>query len=361
MKNIDSKKILVPILAVVAGFIVGGILMLIFGYNPFYGYEDLFGGAFGNARAIGETVQTMGPLILTALAFSVSMKAGLFNIGMSGQALAGWMSSIWFALAFPDLPRIIMIPAVIIVGMIFGAFMGLIPGWLRAFFGTSEVIVTIMLNYVLLYFTQYLMTIMPKHFLQAQSTDQTNQIGQNATFRVHWLSNLTNFSTLNIGIFMALIALIIMAIIFSKTTLGFEIKSVGLNPNAAEYAGISAKRTIIMSMVVAGALAGLGGVVYGIGFMQNFVNQSASLDIGFNGMAVALLGENNPIGILFAALLFSLLQTGAGNMSNIDGIPPQIVQVITAIIIFFIAIKFVIEKIIPNLKARKAKMEGEQA
>ncbi len=349
---------LVPVIAVVAGFLLGAIVMLIFGYNPIWGYEDLFIGAFGNARAVGETIQTMGPLILEALAFAVAMKAGLFNIGMSGQALAGWIFSMWFALSNPDIPRLIMIPLVVIIGMLFGAIMGAIPGILRAILGTSEVITTIMLNYVILFFSTYMIHDMFSHkILMNNTTDQTNPVGANASFRADWLSNLTNQSTLNIGIFIALIALVVMAIIFSKTTLGFEIKSVGLNPYASEYAGISAKRTIVMSMVVAGALAGLGGVVYGFGYMQNFVTQSASLDIGFNGMAVALLGENSPVGILFASLLFSLLQTGAGNMSNVDNIPPQIVQVVTAAIIFFIAIKFVIEKVLPTVKEKKAKGE----
>lgn len=350
-----TKTILVPIIAVLAGFVLGAIIMLIFGFNPIWGYEDLFISALGNSRAIGETIQTAGPLILEALAFSIAMKAGLFNIGMSGQALSGWLFSMWFALSFPDIPRLIMIPLVIIIGMIFGAIMGFIPGVLRALLGTSEVITTIMLNYIILYFSTFVVhNVMAKKIIMATSVDQTNPVGSNATFRAQWLSNLTNSSTLNIGIFIALIALVVMAVIFSKTTLGYEINAVGLNLDASEYAGISSKRTIILSMVVAGALAGLGGVVYGFGYMQNFVVQTGSLDIGFNGMAVALLGGNNPIGILFAGLLFSILQTGAPGMMT-DSIPPQIIQVVTAAIIFFIAIKFVIEVILP-----KSKNKGEQ-
>lgn len=234
--------------------------------------------------------------------------------------------------------------------------MGAIPGILRAFLGTSEVITTIMLNYVILFMSTFLIhDVFSSKIMMPNSTDQTKLISANASFRTGWLSDLTNNSTLNIGLFIALIVLVIMAIVLSKTTLGFEIKSVGLNPEASEYAGISAKRTIIMSMLVAGALSGLGGVVYGFGYMQNFVTQSATLDIGFNGMAVALLGETNPVGILFAAFLFSMLQTGSGNMSNIDNIPPQIVQIVTATIIFFIAVKYIIEKVLPNIKKKGEK------
>ncbi|GAB2025786.1 ABC transporter permease [Lactovum odontotermitis] len=358
--NPKVKKILVPIIAVLAGFILGAIIMLVSGYNPLIGYTELFYAAFGDARSIGETISTAGPLILTALSFAVSMKVGLFNIGMSGQALAGWVASIWFALSFPDMPRIILIPMILIVGIIGGLVMGLIPGILKALLGTSEVIVTIMMNYVILFGSTFMLkNVFSKKIIQAAATDNTRLVGPNATFRLAWLSRLTDDSTLNIGIFIAVIALIIMAILFARTTLGFEIKAVGLNPSAAEYAGISAKRTIISSMMIAGALSGLGGVVYGIGTMQYFAMQHASMSIGFDGMAVALLGQNSPLGILFAALLFAVLQVGKTGMT-IANIPQEIVSIVTASIIFFIAIRFVIETILPKAREHRDKMMDEE-
>ena len=159
MKNLSIRKGLVPVIAVVAGFLLGAIIMLVFGYNPLWGYEDLLTQAFGNSKSIGEIFRSMGPLTLTALSFAVAMKAGMINIGMSGQALAGWISSVWFALSFPDLPRAIMIPLVIIIGAAWGAMMAAIPGFLKAFLGTSEVIVTIMMNYIILLVTTYLVQI----------------------------------------------------------------------------------------------------------------------------------------------------------------------------------------------------------
>ncbi|MDR2976910.1 MAG: ABC transporter permease [Streptococcaceae bacterium] len=354
--NPKVKKILVPIIAVIAGFLLGALIMLVSGYNPLIGYTEMFYAAFGNARSIGETISTAGPLILTALSFAVSMKAGLFNIGMSGQALAGWVSAIWVALSFPDLPRFLLIPMILIVGMIGGLIMGVIPGILKAMLGTSEVIVTIMMNYVILFGSTFLLkNVFSKKIIQAAATDNTKLVGPNATFRISWLSNLTDNSTLNIGIFIAIIALIVMAIIFARTTLGFEIKAVGLNPEASEYAGISAKHTVICSMMIAGALSGLGGVVYGIGTMQYFAMQHASMSIGFDGMAVALLGQNSPIGILFAALLFAVLQVGKTGMT-IANIPQEIVSIVTASIIFFIAIKFVIETILPKAREHRDKV-----
>lgn len=270
MKNLSIRKGLVPVIAVVAGFLLGAIIMLVFGYNPLWGYEDLLTQAFGNSKSIGEIFRSMGPLTLTALSFAVAMKAGMINIGMSGQALAGWISSVWFALSFPDLPRAIMIPLVIIIGAAWGAMMAAIPGFLKAFLGTSEVIVTIMMNYIILLVTTYLVHYGFAKKLMA-SKDSTIQVGANATFRNSFLTSITNNSRLNIGIFIAIIAIIIVAIIFKRTTLGFEIRAVGLNPNASESAGISSKRTIIVSMLMAGGLAGLGGVVEGLGTLNERV------------------------------------------------------------------------------------------
>ncbi|OFI46024.1 ABC transporter permease [Floricoccus penangensis] len=353
MKSLDLKKILVPVLAVLFGFAFGAIIMLIFGYNPIWGYEDLLNSAFGSTRSIGEVFRTMGPLILTALSFAVASQAGLFNIGMSGQALCGWVASIWFALSFPDIPRLFMIPLLVIVGMIAGALSAAIPGILKAYLGTSEVIVTIMLNYVYLFISTYLIHYIFKPKILAEK-DSTIQVSKNATFRTSWLSSLTNNSRLNIGIFIAIIAIIVIYILITKTTLGFEIRSVGLNPYASEYAGMSSKRIVVSSMLIAGALSGLGGAVEGLGTFQNFFVQPTSLSIGFDGMAVALLGQNSPLGILFSSFLFSILKVGAPGM-NKTGIPPEIVSVVIASIIFFVGIKYVIEKIVPDFKKKGGK------
>ena len=364
MKNFNLKKTLVPLIAILFGFILGAIIMLIFGYNPIWGYEDLLTAAFGTTKSVGEIFRSMGPLILTALSFAVANRAGLFNIGMSGQALAGWLAAAWFALTNPDLPRLVMIPAVIIIGMLAGAIIALIPGVLKALFGTSEVIVTIMMNYIVLFTTTHIVhnvwskiKVGGKTFMQ--SKDSTVSVGKNATFRTDFLTHLTDNSRINIGIFIAVIALIIISILLSRTTLGFEIRAVGLNPEASEYAGISAKNTIITSMAIAGALAGLGGVIEGMGTFQNFFVQTTNLQIGFDGMAVALLGQSSPIGIFFASFLFSTLKVGAPGMTN-TGIPAEIISVVIATIIFFVGIKFVIDKFLPEFQFKKKVIKGDK-
>ena len=344
----------VPLISVFLGLALGAIVMRIFGYDALWGYEALFTSAFGSARSIGEIFRAMGPLILIALGFSVASRAGFFNVGLPGQALAGWVFAGWFALSFPDMPRPLMILATVIIGVVAGGLVGAIPGFLRAYFGTSEVIVTIMVNYIVLYVTN---AVIHNGFSESimQSTDSTIKVGANATYQAEWMSALTNNSRMNIGILFAFIAVAIIWFMMNKTTLGFEIRSVGLNPYASEYAGMSSKRTIILSMIISGMLAGLGGVVEGLGTFENVYIQASSLSVGFDGMAVSLLAANSPIGIIFAAFLFAVLSVGAPGM-NIATIPAELVKVVMASIIFFVGAHYIIETFIkPRKKAKGGK------
>ncbi|RGW15343.1 ABC transporter permease [Enterococcus asini] len=352
------RNLLVPVIAVLLGFLIGGIVMAAFGYNPIEGYSQMFKTAFLNPqthqinpRNIGEIFVTAAPLIFTALGFSVANSAGFFNIGLSGQALCGWVASIWLALSLPDVPKGLLVPVVLLAGALAGALAAAVPGVLRALFGTSEVIVTIMMNYIILYGANHIVThVMSKDLIS--NTGKTKLVGQNATLQTEFLRNLTQGSRLNIGIFLALIFLVLTWFLMKKTTLGFEIRSVGLNPDASEYAGMSSKRTIIFSMVISGFLAGLGGVIYGLGTFQYYFSQGSSLSIGFDGMAVSLLGSGSSIGILLSALLFSVLKLGGAGMQMIN-IPSELVDVDIAIIIFFVGISFVIRFVLAKFFGNK--------
>lgn len=348
------RNLLVPIIAVLLGFILGGLIMAAFGYSPIDGYQQMFRTVFVNgqsgglnARNIGEIFVTAGPLIFTALGFAVANSAGFFNIGLSGQALAGWVASIWVALSMPDAPRFIVLPVAILAGAACGAIAAAIPGILRAFFGTSEVIVTIMMNYILLYTGNHIVNnVISESLITTKGV--TKMVGDNASLQTSFLANMTNNSRLNIGIFLALIFLVLVWFMMKKTTLGYEIRAVGLNPTASEYAGMSSKRTIIISMIISGTLAGLGGVVQGLGTFENFFVQGSSLSIGFDGMAVSLLGNGSSIGILLSALLFSILKLGGQGM-QFAGIPSELVDVDIAIIIFFVAISYVIRFVLAKV------------
>lgn len=349
--NKQTQQIAVPLISVLLGIILGALIMTIFGYDALWGYEELFRTAFGSIKNIGEIFRTMAPLILIALGFAVASRAGFFNVGLPGQALAGWIAAVWFALANPEMPRIFMIPGTVIVAALAGGVVGLIPGVLRAFLGTSEVIVTIMMNYIVLFAGNELIRSFPEKMMV--DSEASIKVFPNASYRMEWLTELTGRSRVNLGIFIALIAVALIWFILKKTTLGFEIRSVGLNPSASEYAGMSAKRTIILSMVISGALCGIGGAVEGIGTFQNIYVQAGSLAVGFNGMAVALLASNSPIGIIFAAFLLGILQTGAPGMTTAS-IPPELVNIVTASIIFFVSAHYIIDK---HIKPR-AKVKG---
>ena len=289
----------VPLIAILLGMLVGAVLMLIFGYDPFWAYYDLFSTAFGSLKNIGEILRAMSPLILIALGFSVASKAGLFNIGLPGQALAGWTSAVWFALAFPELPKVVSIVCTVIIGLVAGGITGAVPGILRAYLGTSEVIVTIMMNYIILYVAN---NIVRFGFTadMLRSSEASNRVSASASYQTDFLSSLTDGSRFNIGFFL-----------------------------------------------------GIVGTVEGLGTFQNAFVQNSSLAIGWNGMAVSLLAANSPIGIPFAALLYGVLSVGKTGMI---GVPSEIIDVVSALIIFFVGANYIIKYWIrPRHKSVKAK------
>lgn len=358
-RNAKIRNILVPVLSVILGLVIGAIIMAAFGFNPVIGYQSMLNASLGNLRSIGETLRQATPLIFTALGFSIANSAGFFNIGLSGQALCGWLASVSLALVFPDLPKIILLPLCIIAGALAGALAAAVPGVLRAYFGTSEVIVTIMMNYIVLYLSTFILQgVMPESF--RSSLDSSNRITENASLSMDSLSRFFGGSRVNAGLFLALFGLVVVWFIMKKTTLGYEIRAVGLNPNASEYAGMSSKRTIILSMVLSGTFAGLGGVVEGLGTYQNFFVQTESLSIGFDGLAVSLLGAGSSIGILLAALLFSVLQIGGLGMQTGAGVPFEIVNVVIALIIFFVAISYIMRVLLAKIMPDKRKEEVVQ-
>ena len=315
--------------------------MLVWSYNPFQAYASMFSSALGNMNGIGETIREATPLIFTAIGFAIASTAGFFNIGLPGQAQAGWLSSIWVVLANPNMPKVFLLPLAVITGIIAGALVAGVAGWLRAQFGTNEVITTIMINYIVLYSCQYLMQQVMSAKLRID-TDTTKTITANGSLKIDWLSSMFGDSRINAGIFIALVAVFLYWYLMKKTTTGFEIRSVGTNAAASRYAGMSAKKNIMLSMLLSGGFAGLGGVVQGLGTYQNYFTQTTSLDIGWDGLSVALLGGGTAVGILLASLLFSILKIGGLGMQTIAGIPYEIVSIVIAAIIFFVAIQYVI-------------------
>ena len=350
----QKNSLSIALFSVLFGLIIGAVIMLVFGYNPIAGYMALLGSAFGSMQDVGGVLTQMTPLILTALGFTVAQTAGFFNIGLSGQALAGWVGAIWYSLSFPNMPAYLMIPSALIIGAGLGALAGAIPGWLRAQFGASEVIVTIMMNYILLFLgNNILQNTMSKGI--KESAETTKQVGANASLQMKWLTDLTQGSSISAGIFISLMMIVVVWFIMTKTTLGFEIRAVGLNPDAAKYAGMSAKRNAVVAMAISGGLAGLAGTIEGLGNYLNFFTQNGSPSIGFDGMAVALLGGGSYLGILGAAVILSVLKIGGLGMPMSSGVPFELVDIVTASIIFFVGASYLIKLMQARIKAMDEK------
>ncbi|GKV55531.1 putative ABC transporter permease protein YufP [Sporosarcina sp. NCCP-2222] len=339
-------NILVPVISIILGLIVGAIVMLVSGYDPVAGYIALWNGIFGDAYAIGETIRQISPYILAGLAVAFAFRTGLFNIGVEGQLMVGWFAAAYVGSAF-ELPMIIHLPLSLLAAAVAGALWGLIPGILKATLRVHEVIVTIMMNYIALHTVNAL--------IKAVSGGgyKTEKIQPTASLRSDFLSQLTDFSTLHYGIFVALAMVIVTWFILEKTKTGYELKSVGFNDHASQYAGMNVNKNIILAMVISGAFAGLGGAMEALGTFGNMTNRGGFTGIGFDGIAVALLGANSPLGVIFGASLFGSLKYGANNMPNAANIPLEIVSIVIALIIFFVASGYIIRVGLQRLAKKK--------
>ena len=335
--------------ATILGLLAGGILMLVIGKNPLAGYLYIFKGGLMNLERMGNTLATATALILTGLSVAFAFKTGLFNIGAAGQMLAGGLCAIAVGLTLP-LPKAILVPVVVLAAIFGGALWGVIPGLLKAKFNVHEVVSTIMLNWTAYWIVYY---VIPAYFKANQETESAH-LPFAAQLRVTWLSDFFGSEYVSLGIFIAIGAVFLIKFILDRTTLGYELKAVGYNRYAAEYAGVKVNRDIILSMMIAGALAGLAGAVYYAGYTTNMEIGRLPAQ-GFDGIAVALLGANSPLGVLVSAIFFGVLHSGKGFMNAMTGIPPQISDTIIAIIIYFTATSLFIERMYKRYKSKKNK------
>lgn len=337
-------NILVPVISVFIGLLAGAVIMLLYGYNPITGFMALWNGAFGDVYFLGETVRQITPYILTGLAVAFAFRAGLFNIGAEGQVIVGWLAAVWIGTSF-ELPAFIHLPLALLAAGLAGALLAFIPGFLKAKLGVHEVIVTIMFNYIALFSANSII-----RNVLTESADKTEKIAQSASLSSQWLSALTDYSRVHYGILIALFAAFVMWFIMDKTTLGYEIRSVGYNRYSSEYAGMNVNKNIILAMVISGFFGGLAGSMEGLGTFGNMSIQGGFSNLGFDGIAVALLGANTAIGVILAAILFGVLKVGALNMPTEAGVPSELVDVIIAFIIFFVASSYMIRWVLLRMK-----------
>ena len=313
-----------------------------------------------NIERIGNTLATATILLFVGLSVSFAFKTGLFNIGASGQMLIGGLCATYIALNVP-LPRPIMLLALIIAGIIGGAVWGFFPGLLKALFNVHEVVSSIMMNWIALWIVYYSVQL---HLKADLIETESRSIAEINTLRAHWLSAIFKSDYVNYGIFLGIAGIIFLKLVLDKTTLGFELKAAGYNKSAAEYAGIKVNRNIIFSMMISGALSGLAGLTYYAGYSLNMqINVMPAQ--GFDGIAVALLGAGNSMGVALSALFFGILHVGKGFMSANTSVPPEIADTIIAVIIYFTATSLLlksfwgkIDKVIKNARAAKMTVDG---
>ncbi len=330
-------KLSVPVIAVALGLLVGGIIMVTSGYDPLLAYSSLFSVIFTDPYYIGETVRQMSPLILSGIAVAFAFRTGLFNIGVEGQLLVGWLASVYVGIAVEGVPAFIHIPLAILAAAAAGALWGLVPGFLKARFRVHEVITTIMMNYVALHVTN---AIIRTHLLAPG--ERTEDIQSSASLSSLFLQEITDFSRLHYGIIAAILAAVLMWYLLWKTTTGYELRAVGFNQHASDYAGINVSKNIILSMCISGGFAGVAGAMEGLGTYQYMTINAAFTGVGFDGIAVALLGANSAIGIILAAALFGGLKIGALNMQAMAQVPPELITIVISLIIFFVASSYLV-------------------
>jgi simple sugar transport system permease protein len=349
-----TRGLAMPVVSVLFAFAVGAIILVITRGDPIAAYSGLVCGGLGvgctqgenPALQISNTIVYAIPLITTGIAVALPFRAGLFNIGAEGQFLAGAMVCTALGIKFASLPAAVLLPMVIVGGMLGGAAWAGIAGVLKATVGAHEVVTTIMLNYVAQWLLRYLIIGGPLEL--ASGTSKSFPIGTGATLATILPNSNTQIIfglpasvyRVHTGLVIAFIAAAVYAVILWRTSLGYEIRAVGQSQKAARYAGVSAQRTIIVTMLIAGAFSGLAGAVQIAGVDHNLTDKYFSDTTGFDAIAVALLGLGSAVGIVLASFLFGALHSGGSVMQADAGISNSLVLVLQALILFSIAANF---------------------
>lgn len=365
-----GNKFVITVISIVLGLIVGGLALLIAGFNPIEAYKIMFQGVFSNPKYISWTIIRSTPLILTGISVAFAFKTGLFNIGAEGQFIIGSLVATLVGYFF-HLPPIIHPIVAILAGTLAAAIWGGIAGLLKSKFGINEVITTIMLNWTALYFSNFVVfwepfkrlnrdaseRILDTASIQILSKWKTSDAGKAFLQNNSFLKDLLN-PPVNFGFIIAVFVAILIWYILKNTTLGYQLRAVGFNRDAAEYGGININRNIIVSMMIAGAISGLAGVTQVLGVSKETAVLATMEGYGFDGMAVALIASSNPIACIPAALLFGGLKYGGSKLQPTIGAPIEVINITIGVIILFIAMPRLI-KLITSVKGRKRGVKVE--
>ena len=355
--NEKTKNALLSIVAslvcIVIGLLVGFIILYcINAENAVDGFTRIIkGGFYLKPKGIGSEIAQSAPLIMTGLSVAFAFKTGLFNIGAEGQFIVGSLVAVLVGAGL-DLPAIIHIPLTLLCAALAGAIWGGVAGWLKSKFGINEVIANIMLNWIAFYLSNF---VLMTSWLKVPNSETSVPIKDSAKISIDWLKGLVGPATsVNWGIVISIIIVIIIAFILAKTTLGFELRAVGFNKFGAEYAGINVNSSILKSMAISGMIAAIAGAIQVMGVTHNITVLAAQEGYGFDGIAVALIANSNPIGVIFSGLLFGAFKYGGIKMQSVNA-PSEVINIVIGSIVYFIALSNGLRILYQKMKEKRAK------
>ena len=324
------QRLLVALAAILLAFLVTGIVMSSIGYDPIEAYKQLISGSLGGVSALSESLVKTIPLILTGLSFAMARRAGLVNLGATGQLYIGALCGTLVGVYLQGLPAFVHVPLALFAGLTGGAVCGGIVGLLKNRFSANELITTIMLNEIAIALANCLVDGPMKDLEAATLFPQSKAILDTAV-----LPKILPGTRLHAGLFVALLAVAFYAFFLQKTKRGYEVRITGINPSAAQCAGMNVQRTQLLAMLLAGGFAGLAGGIE-ILSVQKRLMQSFAGSLGFDGIAVALLGNTNPLGILLSAFLFGMMSNGSNKMQMLSNVPGAVIYLMQGLIVLFV-------------------------
>ena len=372
LQRILKKPITATFIAIALGFLVAAILLAVAGYDPGASFTALFEGVFAKPKYISNTTIKAAPIILTGISVAFAFKTGMFNIGAEGQYLAGTVCAVLVG-AKLNLPMPLQIPVVVLAGVAGGALIGAITGFLKSIFGIHEVITAIMLNWTMLYLNNFVVASEWYHKPSSTSSFPVNASsftmilpewklsdqGLETLRGIPWLYDFLVKTDVNIAFLAAIAVAIIIWFVLYRSKLGFELRAVGFNRDAAEFAGINVARNTLLALTIAGAISGLAGALMVTGIAPHSISTLAAFEnYGFNGFSVALIAGSSPIGCIFAGLLFGGLLYGGQSVQIAVGAPTDIINIMIGTIVFFVALARVVTLIANHLEKRAAEKEA---
>lgn len=355
------RSIGMPVIASLIAIVIGAIVVSAIGYNPLVVYGSLLSGAFGNLFNVATTLVGAVPLLVIGLGVALSFRAGLFNIGADGQYWIGAMVCVWIGYHLNGLPGWLHIIVALLGGMIAGGLWGgVIPGLTKAYVGAHEVITTMMMSYIGIFLVMYMIE-EPNAPMRKKGYIPESPVVAHNTHLASALP-LKSFvqAQLSISIYIALAAAVVAWILLKKTTFGFQIRAIGFNQRASRYAGMRVPLYTVLALGVSGVFAGLAGGLQMLG-VEYQLNDSFASQYGYTAIVVALLARNNPFGVVAAAIFFSALNTGGQNMQAVSGVPSSLTNVLTGLIIFFVAAERIIPLAISWVQKRRANTRAHDA